>query len=102
VGAGGSKIVLTARSGRSALAHRFHKLGYQYNRNDIDVLYVEFLKIADIKKEVADEDLQLLAKSLIPIPQKAGQALLQRRRPSGHSPCFSEILITFSIFKSAE
>lgn len=62
VGAGGSKIVLTARSGRSALAHRFHKLGYQYTRNDIDVLYVEFLKVADIKKEVADEDLQVLAK----------------------------------------
>ena len=62
VGAGGSKIVLTARSGRSALAHRFHKLGYQYTRNDIDVLYIEFLKVADIKKEVADEDLQVLAK----------------------------------------
>ena len=62
VGAGGSKIVLTARSGRSALAHRFHKLGYQYTRNDIDVLYIEFLKVADIKKEVADEDLQELAK----------------------------------------
>jgi 2-isopropylmalate synthase len=62
VGAGGSKIVLTARSGRSALAHRFHKLGYQYNRNDIDVLYVEFLKVADIKKEVADEDLHVMAK----------------------------------------
>src|SRR5688572_28005465 len=62
VGAGGSRIVLTARSGRSALAHRFHKLGYQYTRNDIDVLYVEFLKVADIKKEVADEDLQVLAK----------------------------------------
>ncbi len=62
VGAGESKIVLTARSGRSALAHRFHKLGYQYNRNDIDVLYVEFLKVADIKKEVADEDLHMMAK----------------------------------------
>jgi 2-isopropylmalate synthase len=62
VGADGSKIVLTARSGRSALAHRFHKLGYQYTRNDIDVLYIEFLKVADIKKEVADEDLQVLAK----------------------------------------
>jgi 2-isopropylmalate synthase len=62
VGADGSKIVLTARSGRSALAHRFHKLGYQFTRNDIDVLYVEFLKVADIKKEVADEDLKLLAK----------------------------------------
>jgi len=62
VGAGGSKIVLTARSGRSALAHRFHKLGYQYNRNDIDALYIEFLKVADIKKEVADEDLHMMAK----------------------------------------
>ncbi|MEJ7671571.1 MAG: hypothetical protein WKF59_02380 [Chitinophagaceae bacterium] len=45
VGAEESKIVLTARSGRSALAFRFQKLGYQYNRNDIDVLYDEFLKV---------------------------------------------------------
>ncbi len=61
VGADGSKIILTARSGRSALAHRFHKLGFQYNRNDIDVLYEQFLKVADRKKEVADEDLKALA-----------------------------------------
>src|SRR6266481_946788 len=61
VGADGSKIVLTARSGRSALAHRFQKLGYQYNRNDIDVLYNEFLKVADKKKEVEDDDLHELA-----------------------------------------
>ena len=66
VGAGGSRIVLTARSGRSALAHRFHKLGYQFNRNDIDLLYVEFLKVADIKKEVADEDLHVMAKRMTP------------------------------------
>lgn len=61
VGADGSKIVLTARSGRSALAHRFQKLGFMYNRNDIDVLYDQFLKVADKKKEVGDEDLQGLA-----------------------------------------
>lgn len=61
VGADGSKIILTARSGRSALAHRFHKLGFQYNRNDIDVLYQQFLKVADRKKEVTDEDLHALA-----------------------------------------
>jgi len=61
VGADGSKIVLTARSGRSALAYRFLKLGYQYNRNDIDVLYEEFLKVADRKKEVEDKDLHGLA-----------------------------------------
>lgn len=65
VGADGSKIVLTARSGRSALAHRFQKLGYQYNRNDIDVLYPEFLKVADRNKEVQDEDLHILAKEYI-------------------------------------
>lgn len=61
VGADGSKIVLTARSGRSALAHRFQKLGFMYTRNDIDVLYDQFLKVADRKKEVEDEDLKGLA-----------------------------------------
>jgi 2-isopropylmalate synthase len=62
VGAEGSKIVLTARSGRSALAYRLQKLGFQFNRNDIDVLYPEFLKIADQKKEVMDEDLIAMGK----------------------------------------
>lgn len=61
VGADSSKIVLTARSGRSALAHRFQKLGYNFNRNDIDELYQAFLQVADVKKEVSDEDLKTLA-----------------------------------------
>ncbi len=63
VGADGSKIVLTARSGRSALAHRFQKIGYSFNRNDIDVLYDQFVTVADKKKEVRDEDLHELAKA---------------------------------------
>jgi 2-isopropylmalate synthase len=62
VGADSSKIVLTARSGRSALAYRFQKLGFQFDRNDVDVLYNEFLKVADSKKEVEDSDLQKMAK----------------------------------------
>ena len=62
VGADGSKIVLTARSGRSALAYRLLKLGYEYNRNDIDVLDKEFLKLADIHKEIKEEHLIDLAK----------------------------------------
>ena len=61
VGAEGSKIVLTARSGRSALAYRFQKLDFQFDRNDIDVLYEYFLQLADSKKEVEDSDLNLLA-----------------------------------------
>ena len=62
VGAEESKIVLTARSGRSALAFRFRKLGYEFTRDDIDVLYDEFLKVADIYKEVKEEQLLQLAK----------------------------------------
>ena len=62
VGADSSKIVLTARSGRSALAFRFQKLGFEFNRNDVDSLYGEFVKVADSKKEVNDEDLILMAK----------------------------------------
>ena len=61
VGAEDSKIVLTARSGRSALAHRLHKLGFEYTRNDIDVLYAMFVEVADKKKEVLESDLQEMA-----------------------------------------
>jgi 2-isopropylmalate synthase len=61
VGAEQSKIVLTARSGRSALAYRFQKLGFQFNRNDVDALYESFLRVADLHKEVKDEDLLQLA-----------------------------------------
>jgi len=66
VGADDSKIVLTARSGRAALAHRFQKLGYQFNRNDVDVLYEKFLEVADRKKEIDDNDLHEMAKAYKP------------------------------------
>ena len=61
VGADSSKIILTARSGRSALAYRFQNLGFVFDRNDIDALYEEFEKVADIKKEIIDSDLKELA-----------------------------------------
>ncbi len=63
VGAEDSKIVLTARSGRSALAHRLHKMGYQYTRNQIDELYPKFVEIADKKKEVLEADLKEMAEA---------------------------------------
>lgn len=62
VGADSSKIILTARSGRSALAYRFRNLGHEFSRNDVDVLYEWFLKVADELKEVNDEELVKLAK----------------------------------------
>ncbi|MDB5191071.1 MAG: 2-isopropylmalate synthase [Segetibacter sp.] len=71
VGAEGSKIILTARSGRSALAHRLAKLGYTYTRNDVDVLYETFLKMADSKKEVTEVDLIELATNYQPLVSEA-------------------------------
>lgn len=64
VGAAHSKIVLTARSGRSALAYRFKNLGFDFNRNEIDELYKRFLNLADALKEVQDTDLHQLAHNL--------------------------------------
>ncbi len=60
VGVNESSIVLTARSGRSALAYRFKNIGFDVTKNELDYLYQEFLKIADTKKEVVNEDLQVM------------------------------------------
>lgn len=57
VGVNASTIVLTARSGRSALAYRFKHIGFEVTKNELDFLYQEFLKIADGKKEVNNDDL---------------------------------------------
>jgi 2-isopropylmalate synthase len=67
VGAAGSKIVLTARSGRSALAYRFKNLGYEFDRDDVDTLYEKFLQVADIKREVEEEDLHTMARERLEV-----------------------------------
>ena len=63
VGVSASSIVLTARSGRAALAHRAKKIGYALSKLELDALYPEFLKCADCKKEVEDNDLHELMHS---------------------------------------
>ncbi|HBR12599.1 MAG TPA: 2-isopropylmalate synthase [Chryseobacterium sp.] len=63
VGINESLIVLTARSGRSALAYRFKNIGFDVTKVELDFLYQEFLKIADTKKEVYNEDLTFMIKS---------------------------------------
>ncbi|WP_163411426.1 2-isopropylmalate synthase [Flavobacterium ajazii] len=57
VGVNESSIILTARSGRAALAYRAKKVGYELTKTQLDIVYIEFLKFADIKKEVLDEDI---------------------------------------------
>ncbi len=57
VGVTESAIVLTARSGRAALAYRAKKVGYELTKLQLDDVYKEFLNYADRKKEVIDSDI---------------------------------------------
>ncbi|MCR9227514.1 MAG: 2-isopropylmalate synthase [Flavobacteriaceae bacterium] len=57
VGVSESSIVLTARSGRAALAYRAKKVGYELTKLQLDTVYENFLKYADVKKEILDGDI---------------------------------------------
>lgn len=57
VGAAGSEIILSARSGHAALRHRLQELGYSFEAAEFEEIYTRFLEVADSKKEVYDEDL---------------------------------------------
>ena len=61
VGLDDNAIMLTARSGRAALKHRLELLGYVPEGEELDKIYEEFLKLADKKKDIRDEDLLQLA-----------------------------------------
>ncbi|MEM9887108.1 MAG: 2-isopropylmalate synthase [Bacteroidota bacterium] len=58
VGVDHSKIVLTARSGRAALAYRAKNIGYNLTKDELDIVYQEFLVVADRIKEVGNEELR--------------------------------------------
>ena len=70
VGINESSILLTARSGRAALNHRLELLGFNLDKEKLDKIYDEFLKLADKKKEIRDDDIALLV----------GDATRQERR----------------------
>lgn len=63
VGVNESSIVLTARSGRAALAWRAKKVGYELTKVQLDEVYQEFLRFADRKKEILDEDIHKIIES---------------------------------------
>ena len=66
VGVTESAIVLTARSGRAALAYRAKNVGYELTKLQLDEVYADFLSFADIKKEVNDSDIhQIIEKSIV-------------------------------------
>ncbi|MFD0835172.1 2-isopropylmalate synthase [Mariniflexile aquimaris] len=60
VGVTESAIVLTARSGRAALAYRAKNVGYELTKLQLDEIYLNFLDFADQKKEVTDDDIHYI------------------------------------------
>jgi 2-isopropylmalate synthase len=60
VGAEKSEIILTARSGRHGLKHRLAELGFNFTDERFEELYDSFVKMADTRKEVTEDDLREL------------------------------------------
>ena len=60
IGLDENSIVLTARSGRAALKHRLHILGIELDKDGLDKAYESFLKLADRKKDINDDDIMML------------------------------------------
>lgn len=61
VGIDDNSIILTARSGHAALKHRLSALGVELSEEKLDKVYEDFLKLADRKKEIHDDDILVLA-----------------------------------------
>lgn len=60
VGVNESTIALTARSGRAALNHHYKRLGVELSNQELDEAYDKFLKLADCKKDINDDDLNII------------------------------------------
>ena len=65
VGVNKSSIVLTARSGRSALAYRAKLVGFDLSKVELDLVYPEFLKFADNNKSVLDKDIPEIINNIL-------------------------------------
>tara|TARA_B110000114_G_scaffold163068_1_gene181552 strand:+ start:113 stop:1264 length:1152 start_codon:yes stop_codon:yes gene_type:complete len=65
VGVNKSSIILTARSGRSALAYRAKLVGFDLSKDQLDLVYPEFLKFADNHKSVLDKDIPEIINNIL-------------------------------------
>ncbi len=57
VGVPKTEIVLGKHSGRHALIARYNDLGYQFDNTQLNVVYHNFVALADKKKKIYDQDL---------------------------------------------
>ncbi|MDR3235155.1 MAG: 2-isopropylmalate synthase [Prevotellaceae bacterium] len=92
VGVDDNIIALTARSGRAALKHRLSALGVELTAEKLDDVYENFLKLADRKKDIRDEDILLLTGKDKALPQRITLAYLQVTSGVGVRPVASVCL----------
>jgi 2-isopropylmalate synthase len=65
-----TKFVLGKHSGRHAFRTRLNELGYTLNDAELNSAFERFKKLADLKKEIYDEDLEfLVTEELTTVPE---------------------------------
>jgi isopropylmalate/homocitrate/citramalate synthase len=87
VGLSDSRIVLTARSGRHAFHHRLGRLGITLAGDKADAAWQRFLKVADTKKEVTDEDLR----KIVAASEPNGGGETNGHETNGHPPVTDQL-----------
>jgi 2-isopropylmalate synthase len=70
VGIPKSELILGKHSGRHALSQRYRELGYELDKEELEIAYKSFIKLADKKKEIYDADLiAIVQDEITEIPQ---------------------------------
>ncbi len=70
IGLNQNKLVLGKHSGRHAFNLRLQELGYELSTDDLKKAFVRFKALADVKKEIFDEDLDVIvADEIIRVPE---------------------------------
>jgi 2-isopropylmalate synthase len=69
IGLKANRLVIGKHSGRHAFKERLRGFGYDFSDSEIDNLFQRFKELADKRKEVVDEDLEvLIAEEILRIP----------------------------------
>ena len=69
VGLESNRLIMGKHSGRHAFTDRLRKLGFELSQGDIDGLFTKFKDLADKRKEIVDEDLEVLvAEEVLRVP----------------------------------
>jgi 2-isopropylmalate synthase len=71
VGLSMNRLVLGKHSGKHAFKRKLSELGYEFSEEDVRRLFVKFKELADKRKEILDEDVEVLvAEEILRVPDR--------------------------------